>query len=209
MLDKGLIAVALYRLPGATDNKFPYVWTNPEGATITNQDKVFVLAESIPKDLNFNLEDMNSNDNNFQFGNQYLFGHTSGGDLVKNYYGEDHDSNEEDSKYSSHSDDSSGNELKTEGKSGRMSTQIKFSKLDENDKSQLQKYKKHTDVHTESGIEEYKETKSRDTGNLKTSSKNETKKTNASSSKKTMAPERNVNQSSFTTTKTIVDSLAK
>ena len=45
LLDKDLIALALYRLPGATDNKFPYVWTNPEGATITNQDRVFVLAK--------------------------------------------------------------------------------------------------------------------------------------------------------------------
>jgi len=45
------VAIGLYRQPGATDNKTPYVYTNPEGATVTMHDKVFVLAKEIPKDL--------------------------------------------------------------------------------------------------------------------------------------------------------------
>ena len=63
LLDKNLVAIGLYRLVGASDNKFPYVYTNPDGATITNHDRVFVLGEKIPKDLVVNFEDINGDIN--------------------------------------------------------------------------------------------------------------------------------------------------
>ena len=31
LLDKKLVAMALYRLKGATANEYPYVYTNPDG----------------------------------------------------------------------------------------------------------------------------------------------------------------------------------
>lgn len=46
------MAIGLYRLPGATDNKYPYVYTNPDPKTsITYKDRVFVLGKEIPNDL--------------------------------------------------------------------------------------------------------------------------------------------------------------
>jgi len=52
LLEKRLIALALYRLPGASDNKYPYVCTNPAPhITITLRDRVFVLGKHIPRDL--------------------------------------------------------------------------------------------------------------------------------------------------------------
>lgn len=40
-----LIALGLYRLPGARDNDHPYVYTNPKPDTrLTHRDKIFVLA---------------------------------------------------------------------------------------------------------------------------------------------------------------------
>lgn len=43
--EENLIALALYRLPGARDNDHPYVYTNPNPATrLTHRDKLFVLA---------------------------------------------------------------------------------------------------------------------------------------------------------------------
>jgi hypothetical protein len=42
---ESLIALALYRLPGARDNDHPYVYTNPKPFTrLTHRDKIFVLA---------------------------------------------------------------------------------------------------------------------------------------------------------------------
>ena len=29
LLDKGMVALGLYRLPGANENQYPYVFTNP------------------------------------------------------------------------------------------------------------------------------------------------------------------------------------
>lgn len=50
--ERELIALGLYRLPGATDNKHPYVYTNPNPSTkLTHRDKVFVLAANMPNDL--------------------------------------------------------------------------------------------------------------------------------------------------------------
>lgn len=52
LLEKSLIAIGLYRLPGATDNKYPYCYTNPDPKTsITYKDRVFVLGKEIPNDL--------------------------------------------------------------------------------------------------------------------------------------------------------------
>jgi len=50
--EKSLIAMGLYRLPGACDNKYPYVCTNPSpNITITLRDRVFVLGHHIPREL--------------------------------------------------------------------------------------------------------------------------------------------------------------
>lgn len=47
-----MITLALYRLPGATDNKYPYVVCNPPPKMIvTIKDKVFVIGKNIPKYL--------------------------------------------------------------------------------------------------------------------------------------------------------------
>ena len=52
LIEKSLIAIALYRLPGATDNRHPYCYSNPDmKAIITNKDRVFVLGREIPNDL--------------------------------------------------------------------------------------------------------------------------------------------------------------
>lgn len=43
--NENLIALGLYRLPGARDNDHPYVYTNPKPETrLTHRDKIFVLA---------------------------------------------------------------------------------------------------------------------------------------------------------------------
>ena len=52
LLEKGLVTLGLYRLPGATDNFYPYVFSNPNQKTnVTSKDRVFVLGRDIPKDL--------------------------------------------------------------------------------------------------------------------------------------------------------------
>lgn len=52
LLEKKLICMALYRLRNATDNKYPYVYTNPAwDTTVTHRDRVFVLGVEIPSDL--------------------------------------------------------------------------------------------------------------------------------------------------------------
>lgn len=49
LLNQDLLILGLYRLPGATDNNYPYVYTNPNPNTkITARDKVFVLGLTIP-----------------------------------------------------------------------------------------------------------------------------------------------------------------
>ncbi|KAL4472400.1 hypothetical protein ABPG74_018349 [Tetrahymena malaccensis] len=49
---RDLIALGLYRLSGALDNKQPYTYTNPDSDTkLTPRDKVFVLSYNIPNDL--------------------------------------------------------------------------------------------------------------------------------------------------------------
>ena len=52
LLDKGLVPIGLYRLPGASDNKYPFVSTNPDpNITIMLCDRVFVLGYHIPREL--------------------------------------------------------------------------------------------------------------------------------------------------------------
>jgi hypothetical protein len=47
-----LITLGLYRLQGASDNDYPYIYTNPEQSKIINsRDRVFVLGRDIPRDL--------------------------------------------------------------------------------------------------------------------------------------------------------------
>ena len=49
LLEDKLIAMGIYRLRGATDNEYPYVYTNPTFDTIvTHKDRVFVLGVDIP-----------------------------------------------------------------------------------------------------------------------------------------------------------------
>ena len=51
-IQRNLIALGLYRLPGSTDNAAPYVFTNPPTKTkLVHEDRVFVLASNMPKDL--------------------------------------------------------------------------------------------------------------------------------------------------------------
>ena len=52
MLKRKLVCMALYRLKGATDNEYQYVYTNPDYQTlISHRDRVFVLGLDIPDDL--------------------------------------------------------------------------------------------------------------------------------------------------------------
>lgn len=51
-IQRALIPIGLYRLPGATDNERPYVYTNPESSVkLTAHDKIFVLGNAMPDDL--------------------------------------------------------------------------------------------------------------------------------------------------------------
>ena len=52
LLKKKLICISLYRLKGATNNEYPYVYTNPApSTTISHRDRAFVLGIDIPNDL--------------------------------------------------------------------------------------------------------------------------------------------------------------
>jgi hypothetical protein len=54
LLDKGIITLGLYRLPGANENQYPYVFTNPnQKIALTNRDRVFVIGSSsdIPQEM--------------------------------------------------------------------------------------------------------------------------------------------------------------
>lgn len=57
LLEKNMISLGLYRLAGATDNRQPYCYTNPDPKTqITNKDRVFVLGIEIPNELILDLK---------------------------------------------------------------------------------------------------------------------------------------------------------
>ena len=50
LLDDKLITLGLYRLKGAVNNSYPFVYTNPEPDTIvTHRDKAFVVGYNIQK----------------------------------------------------------------------------------------------------------------------------------------------------------------
>lgn len=56
LLEKGLVTLGLYRLAGASDNYYSYVYTNPSQnrktkLIVTQKDRVFVLGKNIPKEL--------------------------------------------------------------------------------------------------------------------------------------------------------------
>ena len=56
--EKGIIALGLYRLPGARDNNHSYVYTKPNPNTIlTHRDKIFVLSINLVKNYVFDKED--------------------------------------------------------------------------------------------------------------------------------------------------------
>ena len=45
-----LLPIGIYRLPGATDNRYPYVYTNPDPeCRLSHKDKVFVLGKKEPE----------------------------------------------------------------------------------------------------------------------------------------------------------------
>ena len=51
-LERHLIPLGLYRLPGALDNHHAYCYTNPrKNVKLTHRDKVFVLAFNMSDDL--------------------------------------------------------------------------------------------------------------------------------------------------------------
>jgi hypothetical protein len=55
--EKGIIALGLYRLPGARDNNHPYVYTKPNPNTIlTHRDKIFVLTINYVKNYVFDKD---------------------------------------------------------------------------------------------------------------------------------------------------------
>lgn len=63
LLEKKLITLGIYRLKGATDNVYPYVYTNPKFDTIiTHRDRAFVLGTNISSDLQGDLVEMIEND---------------------------------------------------------------------------------------------------------------------------------------------------
>jgi hypothetical protein len=54
--ERNLIPLAIYRLAGASDNIYPYVYTNPKkNLKLTHKDKIFVLGFDMPSDLGCNI----------------------------------------------------------------------------------------------------------------------------------------------------------
>ena len=70
LLKKKLICMALYRLRGATDNNYPYVYTNPEKNTpIEHRDRAFVLGIEIPDELQGDIYEMVEREREVELGN--------------------------------------------------------------------------------------------------------------------------------------------
>ena len=90
LLDKGLVTLGLYRLPGASDNStHPYVFTNP-GRTevVSSKDRIFVLGKDIPKD--FIIDHSKSKDSHNSGSNEQDKGpskHSNMSDYSKEFYG--------------------------------------------------------------------------------------------------------------------------
>lgn len=63
LLEDKLITLGLYRLKGATDNSYPYVYTNPTYDTlITHRDRAFVLGVEVPGYLQGDLYEIMDRD---------------------------------------------------------------------------------------------------------------------------------------------------
>jgi hypothetical protein len=58
LIEKDLVALGLYRMPGVCDNTYPFCYTNPcsKKTIISAKDRVFVLGKDIPKDLELDLD---------------------------------------------------------------------------------------------------------------------------------------------------------
>jgi hypothetical protein len=70
LLKKKLICMALYRLRGATDNNYPYVYTNPQKDTpIEHRDRAFVLGIEIPDELQGDIYEMVEREKEVELGN--------------------------------------------------------------------------------------------------------------------------------------------
>ncbi len=56
LMDKELVALGLYRLPGASDNDYAYIYTNPDPECIlSSKDRVFVLGSRVSPDMRTDL----------------------------------------------------------------------------------------------------------------------------------------------------------
>jgi hypothetical protein len=71
LLEKGLVSLGLYRLAGASDNYYSYVYSNPflnrkTKLIVTQKDRVFVLGKDIPKELiiDYSIKSKNKPDPN-------------------------------------------------------------------------------------------------------------------------------------------------
>lgn len=61
--------MALYRLRGASDNDYPYVYTNPLKDTVINhRDRAFVLGIQIPAELQGDLYEMREKEEKVEIG---------------------------------------------------------------------------------------------------------------------------------------------
>lgn len=81
---RGLISIGLYRLPGATDNDRPYVYTNPpEDAKLTPHDRVFVLGNTMPDDLKESTSAKVKKKMIEEDPGNFVFTNAEGGDQIK------------------------------------------------------------------------------------------------------------------------------
>ena len=91
------MSIGLYRLPGATDNKYPYVYTNPDPKTsITYKDRVFVLGKEIPNDLIIDVKKSKnrSNKNEHILREKSMKRDNKNGSSIYDFYGsKNHNSN--------------------------------------------------------------------------------------------------------------------
>lgn len=92
-----MVSLGLYRLAGASDNNYSYVYSNPSlnrktKLIVTQRDRVFVLGKDIPKELiiDYSIKSNNKPDTNgiSEEQNEKRFG-KEGATSVKNkdFYG--------------------------------------------------------------------------------------------------------------------------
>lgn len=69
LLKKKLICMALYRLRHATDNTYPYVYTNPLPETlVSHRDRAFVLGIEVSDDLQGDKYEMTEKEEEVELG---------------------------------------------------------------------------------------------------------------------------------------------